>query len=73
MIRRLRDDGMPSLLVEQNARAAAAFSERVYVLRQGAVVAVGRGSDMLRDGSLFDAYLGGGRGGDPRTRALEVP
>ena len=73
VIRRLRDDGMPSLLVEQNARAAAAFSERVYVLRQGAVVAVGRGSDMLRDGSLFDAYLGGGREVASRAQALGRP
>jgi len=73
VIRQLRDDGMPSLLVEQNARAAAAFSERVYVLRQGAVVAVGRGSDMLRDDSLFDAYLGGGRATGPRSRARELP
>jgi len=73
VIRRLRDDGMPSLLVEQNARAAAAFSERVYVLRQGTVVAVGRGSDMLRDRSLFDAYLGGRREAEPQTRAMERP
>jgi branched-chain amino acid transport system ATP-binding protein len=73
VIRRLRDEGMPLLLVEQNARAAAAFSERVYVLRQGEVVAVGRGSDMLRDGSLFDAYLGGGRQAEPRPHALERP
>jgi len=73
VIRQLRDDGMPSLLVEQNARAAAAFSERVYVMRQGVVVAVGRGSDMLRDDALFDAYLGGGPAAEPPTLARELP
>jgi len=73
VIRQLRDDGMPSLLVEQNARAAAAFSERVYVMRQGVVVAVGRGSDMLRDDALFDAYLGGSRAAEPPTLARELP
>ena len=58
VIRRLRDGGMPSLLVEQNARAAAAFSDRVYVLRQGTVVAEGAGADMVRDEAMFAAYLG---------------
>jgi branched-chain amino acid transport system ATP-binding protein len=58
VVRRLRDAGMPSLLVEQNARAAAAFSDRVYVLRQGAIVAEGAGADMVRDDAMFAAYLG---------------
>jgi branched-chain amino acid transport system ATP-binding protein len=60
VIRRLRDSGIPSLLVEQNARAAAAFSDRVYVLRQGLVVAEGAGADMVRDEAMFAAYLGTG-------------
>jgi branched-chain amino acid transport system ATP-binding protein len=58
VVRRLRDAGMPSLLVEQNARAAAAFSDRVYVLRQGTIVAEGAGADMVRDEAMFAAYLG---------------
>jgi len=58
VIRNLRDAGTPSLLVEQNARAAAAFSDRVYVLRQGAVVAEGTGVDMVRDDAMFAAYVG---------------
>jgi len=58
VVQRLRDGGMPSLLVEQNARAAAAFSDRVYVMRQGTVVAHGTGADMVRDEAMFAAYLG---------------
>jgi branched-chain amino acid transport system ATP-binding protein len=58
VIRHLRDTGTPSLLVEQNARAAAAFSDRVYVLRQGAVVAEGKGAEMARDEAMFAAYVG---------------
>jgi len=58
VVRRLRDAGMPSLLVEQNARAAAAFSDRVYVLRQGTIVAEGAGADMVHDEAMFAAYLG---------------
>jgi branched-chain amino acid transport system ATP-binding protein len=58
VVQRLREAGMPSLLVEQNARAAAAFSDRVYVLRQGTIVAEGAGADMLRDEAMFAAYLG---------------
>ncbi|MCW5751367.1 MAG: ABC transporter ATP-binding protein [Anaerolineales bacterium] len=58
VVQRLRNGGMPSLLVEQNARAAAAFSDRVYVLRQGTVVAEGTGADMLRNETLFSEYLG---------------
>lgn len=58
VVQRLRNGGMPSLLVEQNARAAAAFSDRVYVLRQGTIVAEGTGADMLRNETLFSEYLG---------------
>jgi len=58
VVQRLRKAGMPSLLVEQNARAAAAFSDRVYVLRQGEIVAEGTGADMLRNKALFSEYLG---------------
>lgn len=58
VVLRLRDSGMPLLLVEQNARAAAEISDRVYVLRQGVVVAEGIGGDMVRDDAMFSAYLG---------------
>lgn len=58
VVLRLRNAGLPSLLVEQNARAAAQISDRVYVLRQGVVVAEGTGGDMVRDDAMFAAYLG---------------
>jgi branched-chain amino acid transport system ATP-binding protein len=59
VIERLRDAGIPSLLVEQNARAAADLATRVYVMQQGRIVAEGRGDEILRDDALFRAYLGG--------------
>jgi len=59
VIKRINDEGMTVLLIEQNARKALSIASRGYVLQKGTIVAEGtsealRGSDVLRT-----AYLRG--------------
>jgi branched-chain amino acid transport system ATP-binding protein len=55
-IRRLREDGVTILLVEQNARQALQIADRAYVLETGAVVL--EGTDLLDNARVRAAYLG---------------
>jgi branched-chain amino acid transport system ATP-binding protein len=50
--------GTTVLLVEQNASAALARSDRGYVLETGAVVLEGNAGDIARDPRVREAYLG---------------
>jgi branched-chain amino acid transport system permease protein len=49
--------GMTVLLVEQNAQAALAIADRVYILRSGRVVASGAASDFTEGDTVAKAYL----------------
>ncbi|MBO8162585.1 MAG: ABC transporter ATP-binding protein [Brevibacillus sp.] len=46
------------LLVEQNARAALAISDRAYVLSTGTVMLEGTAAEIARDSRVQSAYLG---------------
>ena len=48
------------LLVEQNARAGLASSDRGAVLDEGRVALEGPGSQLLADPRMAELYLGGG-------------
>lgn len=55
----LRDkEGATILLVEQNARAALAISDRAYVLETGRVVTSGPAAELMNDPAVRAAYLG---------------
>jgi ABC-type branched-subunit amino acid transport system ATPase component/ABC-type branched-subunit amino acid transport system permease subunit len=56
-LRRLREEGMTLLIVDQMADHVLAIAERGYVLAGGRVVAQGRAAE-LRGAMLDDAYLG---------------
>jgi ABC-type branched-subunit amino acid transport system ATPase component len=56
-LRRLREEGMTLLIVDQMADHVLAIADRGYVLGGGAVVAQGRAAE-LRGAMLDDAYLG---------------
>lgn len=58
IIRRIHQEGMTVLLVEQNAFAALKISDYAYVLETGNVVLHGSGSELLRDKRVKKAYLG---------------
>jgi branched-chain amino acid transport system ATP-binding protein len=60
-IERLRAEGTSILLIEQNARAALAVSDRGYVLETGSIVLEGPASDLATDTRVIDTYLGSQR------------
>jgi len=57
-IQRLRREGTTVLLVEQNARAALAISDRAYVLQNGRVRFEGSPTALLASDRVCHAYLG---------------
>ena len=57
-IKRLKQQGVTVLLVEQNARMALAVAERGYVIETGQVVVQGPSEELLRNREVERAYLG---------------
>jgi branched-chain amino acid transport system ATP-binding protein len=57
-IRTLNEKGMTVLLVEQNVAVSLKISAHAYVLENGSIVMSGRGSDLLHDDRVRQAYLG---------------
>ncbi|HEY5020124.1 MAG TPA: ABC transporter ATP-binding protein [Steroidobacteraceae bacterium] len=57
-IRTLNEKGMTVLLVEQNVAVSLKISNHAYVLENGSIVMSGRGSDLLHDDRVRQAYLG---------------
>jgi neutral amino acid transport system ATP-binding protein len=59
LIRRINQEGISIILVEQNARKALAMADRGYVLEAGRDRFEGRGPDLLNDPKVGELYLGG--------------
>lgn len=57
-IRRIRDDGVTVLFIEQHVRRALEVSDRGYVLQSGRMVASAPASALLADDRLMSAYFG---------------
>jgi branched-chain amino acid transport system ATP-binding protein len=60
IVRKLRDDGVSILLVEQNARAALESSDHGYVLETGEIALSGPSEQLESDPRVQATYLGGG-------------
>jgi benzaldehyde dehydrogenase (NAD) len=58
IVRRIRDDGVTILLVEQNVAKAMAIAEGAYVIERGVVVMKGEAGKLLKSERLRAAYLG---------------
>jgi len=58
VIKRLREQGITILLVEQNVRRTLETADRAYVLENGRIVSEGKGKDLLQDDMVKKAYLG---------------
>jgi branched-chain amino acid transport system ATP-binding protein len=58
LIRRINQEGVTVLLVEQNARQALQIARRGYVLQKGTIVRSGSSHDLLNDPHVVGAYLG---------------
>lgn len=61
VIAALRDEGIPVLLVEQNARKALSIADRGVVLKRGEISMRGSAQQLLDDPDVAAAYLGGKR------------
>ena len=57
-IRQIREKGTAILLVEQDATAALAVSDRAYVLEHGHVAKEGPAADLASDDDIRRVYLG---------------
>ena len=58
IIRRVNEDGITVLLIEQNANAALRIANYGYVLETGTISLTGTGEALLRVESIREAYLG---------------
>ncbi|HTH98131.1 MAG TPA: ABC transporter ATP-binding protein [Stellaceae bacterium] len=61
LIRRLRDEGLTILLVEQNARQALQIADRGYVVENGRVMLSGPADELLHSPAIAERYLGIGK------------
>ncbi len=59
IIRRISNEGVTMLLVEQNAKLALEVSNRAYVLESGRVVLSGPAAELAMNPQVRAAYLGG--------------
>ncbi len=55
----IRDAGTTVLMVEQNAYSALDMCDHAYVLESGTIVKDGAGQELIDDGHVRQAYLGG--------------
>lgn len=58
IIRKLHEQGITILLVEQNARMALSIADRAYVLETGRITMEGDAKDLLNNEQVRKAYLG---------------
>jgi branched-chain amino acid transport system ATP-binding protein len=58
LVRRIRDEDVTVLLIEQNVAKALAIADDAHVLERGRLVASGPASDLLRSDLVRAAYLG---------------
>lgn len=59
IVRQINQQGVPILLVEQNAHMALEIAHRGYVLETGRVVLADRAANLLSNPAVREAYLGG--------------
>lgn len=57
-VQKIRESGVTVLIVEQNAAATLAISDRAYVIENGAIAFEGKGVHLLDDERVRQAYLG---------------
>jgi branched-chain amino acid transport system ATP-binding protein len=58
IVRRLNEEGLTILLVEQNVMASLKIAHRGYVLENGRIELSGRGVELLTNDRVRQAYLG---------------
>jgi branched-chain amino acid transport system ATP-binding protein len=71
-IRKVREEGVSMLLVEQNSTLALEVADRAYVLRTGKVVLSGNSDEIRSQDRLLHAYLGSPCEDDDQAIGKEV-
>lgn len=61
VIAHLRDNGVTTLLIEQNSRAALEVSDYAYVLELGNITLEGAAAELASNPGVIEAYLGAGQ------------
>lgn len=59
IIQKVKDEGVPVLLVEQNVRYSLKLADRGYVLESGRIIMNGKGKELLEEERIKKAYLAG--------------
>jgi branched-chain amino acid transport system ATP-binding protein len=59
LVKRIRDEGLTVLIVEQNVAQVLRVVDRAYVLDAGRVVAEGAAATLAADPAIRNSYLGG--------------
>ncbi|MCQ0091554.1 ABC transporter ATP-binding protein [Roseovarius sp. M141] len=59
-VKKVRDAGVPILLVEQNLAVCAELADRHYIIELGRIVHESGAADFVRDAEIRDRYLGVG-------------
>ncbi len=57
-VRKLKNEGMTILLVEQNVREALDLADRGYILQTGRIVGQGTGAELMASDQVKSAFLG---------------
>lgn len=60
IIKKINNDGMPVLLIEQNSNAALKVADRGYVIENGEIVLSDSASELLINDEVKNSYLGAG-------------
>lgn len=58
IVKKLNIEGLTVLMVEQNAHKALAYSEKVYILKEGEIIYQSMTSEISDYQTIIDAYLG---------------
>jgi branched-chain amino acid transport system ATP-binding protein len=61
VVRRMREEGLSVMLIEQNAPLTLKIADRAYVLDDGKVVYAGRATELAGDAELVNKLAGAGR------------
>ncbi len=58
MIKRIHDEGVTIILVEQNVTQTLTMCDRAYVLENGRIVLEGTGNELMNNNEIKEAFLG---------------
>jgi len=57
-VRKINEEGVTILLVEQNIRDSLDVADRGYVLEQGKIILEGKSSELLCNNHIKQVYMG---------------